>query len=368
MISYQEALSRCIEAVHNGRNLDEVIASLPGRYTQRLRQDAALTAAVRRYAASVSPPAETARRLASARMQAELSAVRAASPTPSGGFWAGFGLPRFAIAGVALAAVLVGVSFLLATSKGGDGTVEAATLEGVVLASGDGSLTVQTLDTLEEVTIPLDALLSDESGAQLDLASIEVGQVVVVHGNRPVGGPVSAIKVQRVLNGLPGWCTDAPARCRQIAQNLQQAQQRCRANPQTCPALQQRIDALISEVTDVAALEELKQRCRETGEDSCQDFTALCRIHPEICIAPDPPAPIIDRIEEARDRLQSMQRLCAQRDTKACRQVAQICAAHPALCPDAPRRPAEPLAPRPAPTSTLQPSPAPSPDNGRPSR
>jgi hypothetical protein len=157
------------------------------------------------------------------------------------------------------------------------------------------------------------------------------------------------MNVQRVLHGLPGWCTDKPDRCRQLAQNLQQAVERCRLNPQACPILQERVDALIAEVGDIAALEELKQRCSESGEASCQDFIARCRQHADLCIAPDPPGPVIDRLEDARERLQSLQRLCSQRDTRACRQIAQICASHPTLCPDAPRPPSET---RPATTTT----------------
>lgn len=362
-ISYEEALNRCLEAVRQGRDLADVIAALPERYTERLRQDATLAAQVGRYAATVPAPGVDARRLASTRMLSELNAARLArnAPAPSGG-WAGFGLPRFTIAGFVLAAVLVGVSFLLTTSNGGDGIVEAATVEGVVVANGAGSLTVQTLSSLEEVTIPGDAELSDETGASLDLASIEVGQVVLIRGQRPPGGHVLAANVQRLLNGLPGWCTDAPARCRQIGVNLQQAQERCRANPQTCPMLQERVEPLIRQVGDIAALEELKQRCRESGEGNCQEFTALCRRHPDLCIAPNPPEPVIDRVDEARDRLQALQRLCDQRDTKACRQIAQICASHPVLCPEPPRPPiTRPNAPidRPAvePTTSSRPQP-----------
>jgi hypothetical protein len=181
--------------------------------------------------------------------------------------------------------------------------------------------------------------------------------VVIIQGNRPRGGPVSAVNIKRLLNGLPGWCIDAPARCRQIAQNLQEAQKRCQSYPQECPALKERIDALIGEVGEVAALEELKQRCRESGNVSCQDFVSSCRLHPDLCIAPDPPGPVIDRLDEARDRLIALQRLCSDRDTKACRQIAQICAAHPVLCPDKPREPDRapsiaPATPRPAPTAT----------------
>jgi hypothetical protein len=167
--------------------------------------------------------------------------------------------------------------------------------------------------------------------------------------------------------------------------NLQQAQERCRANPQTCPLLQERVEPLIRQAGDIAALEELKQRCREAGAGNCQEFIALCRLHPDLCFAPDPPGPVIDRLDEARDRLQALQRLCDKRDTKACRQIAQICASHPVLCPEPPRppvtRPSAPIerpavepttssGPRPTPTTAAQrvaPTPSPVGDQ-RPTR
>jgi hypothetical protein len=287
-------------------------------------------------------------------MRAELAAARDDRSTRPTGRRLAFGVPRFALAGLALAAVLVALSFVVIAPSSEDRSVEAATIEGVVVGSDEGSLTVQTLDSLEEVTVPGDAQLSDETGARLDLASIGVGQVVVVRGSRPPGGVVSAANVQRVLNGLPGWCTDDPARCRQIGRNLEQARDRCRANPGTCRLLQERIDGLIAEITDIAALEELKQRCREDGEPRCREFIAFCRQHPAVCIAPDPPGPVLDRIDEARDRLQALQRLCAERDTRACRQIAQICGSHPALCPEgAPTAPSEN---RVAPVPTVRPA------------
>ena len=357
MISYQEALNRCLEAVREGRVLEDVIAGLPARYAERLREDAALAAEVRRNATAIPNPDPDAQRLAAARLGAELATARAARTAPRR-VMSGFGVQRFALAGLVVAAVLAVAAFMLLPSGDGDGTVEASTIEGVVVAGSEDSLTVQTLDRLEQITVPRDARLSDDSGAPLDIASIEAGQVVVVRGSRPPGGPLRAANVERLVNGLPGWCSDAPARCRQIARNLRDAQERCRNNPQACPALKERIEAVIDQVDGIANLEELKQRCREAGQDSCQDFVNLCRLRADLCVVPRPPGPIIERLEEARGRLTALQQLCAQRDTRACREVAAICTSHPPLCGEAaprvpgPRSAGDPPSPRLAPTPT----------------
>jgi hypothetical protein len=337
MMRYHEALSRCLEAVAEGRNLESVIAEMPARHRGRLRQDASLADAVRRHAATVPAPSAAAEVNALTRLNAELSAVRASRESaPSRGVF--LGLPRFALAGLALAALLVGVSFIVAPNRGNDGSVEAAEFEGVVVASGDGSLTVQTLDTLEEVMVPLDALVVDEDGAALPLGAIEAGEVVMIRGNREHGGPVHALDVRRLIDGLPGWCDENAERCRQVAQNLRDAQARCDQNPEACRLLRDRVTDVIARATDVADLEDLRARCRLSGGDGCRDFTSFCRDHADVCIRDIPPGPIVDRLEDAGERLHELDGLCNDRDTRACRQIAQLCEEHPVLCNDAPLR------------------------------
>jgi hypothetical protein len=364
-LPYEEALNRCLEALREGRELEDVIASMPEGYAPRLRDDIALTLELRRRSAALPPPDGSAERMALARMQSELSGLRVSRLVAQQTWRGRLALPRLALVGVFFAFVLAGAALLLLPSDGYDSTVEAATLEGVVVASGEGNLVVQTLDSLEEVTVPLDAQLADETGGELDLASIEVGHVVLVEGNRRDGGPVLAANVRRLLNGIPGWCTDAPARCRQIAQSLRQSWERCRDNARACRLLQDRVDALIEQAGTIAELEDLKQRCSDSELQSCQDIVSRCRVDPALCVASDPPRPALDRLEDARERLQALQRQCAQRDTSACRQVGQICAAHPVLCPgDSPRAPdSRPQAGTPAPR--LAPSPTPAVDQRR---
>ena len=340
MIRYHEALSRCLDAIAQGGDLDTAITGLPARHRDRLRSDASLAEAVRRHSATVPAPSRAAEVNALSRLNAELNSVRTGrEAAPRAGSL--FGLPRFALAGVALAALLLGISLILGPGRGGDGTVEAADFEGVVVANGDGSLTVQTLDTLEEVMVPLEALIFDENGTALNVEAIEAGEVIVVHGNREKGGPVRALNVRRLINGLPGWCNESPGRCRQIAENLKEAQARCEREPQFCRLLHDRVTDLITRVSDVAEVEELKQRCLSGGED-CRDITSFCREHADACIRDIPP-PMFDRVDDARKRLQQLEEQCRNRDTQACRTIAQICQEHAALCSDLPLSPRSPV-------------------------
>jgi len=334
MMRYHEALSRCLEAVGEGRDLEAVIAGLPARHHQRLREDVTLADAVRRHAASVPTPSAGAEVNALSRLTAELNSVRAEREAAASRRGL-FGVPRFALAGLLLAALLVGASFFVIPNRAGDGTVEAAEFEGVVVANDQGSLTVQTLSTLEEVRVPLGAQVLDADGAVLELGAIEAGEVIFVRGNRESGGPVRAADIRLRLNGLPGWCDENAERCRRIAENLSDARERCEAQPEVCQLLHDRVSDLIGRVNDVADLEDLKQRCRLAGGEDCRDITSFCRAHPDVCARDFPPGPLSDRIDAARERLRQLDEQCSDRDTRACRQIAQLCADRPELCTDA---------------------------------
>jgi hypothetical protein len=359
MMRYQEALSRCLEAVAQGRDLEAVLASLPARHRDRLRGDATLAAAVRAHSATIPAPSAAAESNALSRLNAELAAQHAerrAAPSRSGGF---FGVPRVAFAGLLLAAVLVGAAFVIGPNTGNDGTVEAADFEGVVVANAGDFLTVQTLNSLEEVMVPLDALVAEEDGAQLDLAAIEEGEVVHIRGDRRSDGPVHARDIRRRLNGLPGWCEENAERCRLIAQNLRDAQERCRANPEACRLLHDRVTDVISRVTDVADLEDLKARCRIAGGEDCRDIASFCREHADVCVRDLPPGPVIDRLDDVRERLHDLDTQCTDRDTQACRRIAQFCTDHPEACDEDAPLPLPPVRDR-APQTDALPSPAPS--------
>lgn len=333
MMRYHEALSRCLEAVAEGRDLEAVIVELPARHRGRLRQDATLADAVRRHAATVPPPSAGAEVNALSRLNAELNSVRAEREAAASRRGL-FGVPRIAVASLLLAALLVGASFLVVPNRDGDGTVEAAEFEGVVVSNDQGSLTVQTLSTLEQVRVPLGAQVVDADGAVLELGAIQAGEVIFVRGNREDGGPVRAADVRLRLDGLPGWCDENAERCRRIAANLSDARERCEAQPDVCQLLHDRVNELIVRVNDVVDLEDLKQRCQQAGGDDCRDITSFCREHTDVCARDALPGPVGDRIDAARERLRQLDAQCGDRDTRACRHIAQLCADHPELCTD----------------------------------
>ena len=168
---YEDILEEAIAAIRNGEDLERVLARVP-EHADALRDDLRLAAAVRNYAGAIAPSA-TARTDANQRLMSTLQAERTAhpsgSPSPSTGRGlGGGGLPRFAMAA---AVVLVAFVALATLDRDNGPTVEAATIEGVVLGNTEGSLTVQTLDALEQVTVPSDAAVSDAAGASIELAS-----------------------------------------------------------------------------------------------------------------------------------------------------------------------------------------------------
>lgn len=336
MIRYEEALARCMDAVRGGAEVEAALAAVPERYHEQLRRELAFAARLARAAAGAPGPSDAAERLAAARLMAQLQAGRAAGaggapPAGGRGFFAAF--PRFAFLPLAVA---VGGLALLALgvirpAGGGPGTAEAATLEGVVVDSSMDSITVQTLDSLEEVIVPAGAVVANQDGSRLDVAAIQAGEVVVVKGMRAQKGKLVAKSVERLVEGLQGWCRDRPLRCRELERKLRQAEQQCRQAPQACAAPVDGLPPVIKRAVDIAQLEDLKQRCRSAGQAACQDVVSYCRQNLDVCADSKPPA-FPDRPDDLRERVRILEQGCRDRDTLACRQLAQACARLPGVC------------------------------------
>ena len=125
-------------------------------------------------------------------MLTQLTAERQAASKPRWSFL-GARLPRYVMAAVVVAVAVLGAGLLL---RAAGQSAEAATIEGVVVDNSGGTLTVQTLDALEQVEVPAGTSVSDVAGAQIGLGGIEVGQVVVVDVQRR-GKDVVAQRIQR---------------------------------------------------------------------------------------------------------------------------------------------------------------------------
>ena len=286
-MTYSDALALALDAVRGGEPLEDVVARLP-QHAARLRADVVLTREVSRFATAVRPPSDQARASAAAGLQGQLRASRAAAAEakPVGRRpWLrrAPALPRLAAFAVAVAALALAAVALL---PGGDGrTVEAAVLEGVVIERDGDSLTIQTLDALEQIFVPADTPISDVAGVRIAFDRISVGEVVVVAVQRSRGSVV-AQQVAKLQESIDVWCSDASERCRVLADRLDAAEADCRLEPRACQAFVERLAELRLRATDVASLEELKARCRSGNATACESLVAFCRAHSAICRSP----------------------------------------------------------------------------------
>ena len=226
---YEDALEDAIIAVRDGEDLERVLARVP-EHADALREDLRLTAAVRNYA-SVLAPSAAARATANQGLMAALQTERTAAATrPMRRSWFSAGLPRVDIAAVV---VLVALVAFAALDRDNGPAVEAATIEGVVLGNSEGSLTVQTLDALEQVTVPSDAAVSDAAGASIELSRIAPGEVVVIQAQRR-GEAVVARQVARLVANIETWCNDASDRCEVLTDRLRDLEEGCQSRPLAC--------------------------------------------------------------------------------------------------------------------------------------
>ena len=347
---YEDALQQLLESVRAGEDPEVALERFP-EHAAALRDDMRLTSALAALATAVPAPPAMAREAASSRLLAELAATRP-EQKPRWRPWS-LSPARYVLAAAVLALAVVGGGLLL---DGGGASVEASTIEGVVVENESGRLTVQTLDALESVEVPAGAPISDVAGASILLGGIEAGQVVVVDVHRR-GDAVIAQRVQRYVDSIEDWCTDESARCRLVSDGLREVHERCLQTPAACIVRLDGLESLRLRAEDSVALEELKQQCRGGDGEACRRIVRFCREHPVLCSLVPGDAPSIDR-PSLQNRLETLNHDCLQGNDSACRQLAEACNRLPAACP--PDTAPSPNVPprtdvRPAPISTSTP-------------
>ena len=355
-LTYEDALQYVLNAVHAGEDVESAIARF-SEHASALRDDLRLSQAVARMADAVPRPFDSARAEASGRLLAQLELERSQSNRRPGWPFGSTRAPRLALAAVVVAIALVGGGLLL---NSGGTTVEAATIEGVVVENADGRLTVQTLDVLELVTVPADTLVSDVAGASIGLDAIAAGQVVVVDVERR-GSDVVARRIQRYVESIEAWCTDASERCKALSDRLELAQEQCERSALACLVAVERLEQLRLRAAATARLEELKQACRASDPSACRQLVVFCQAHAGICGDFEPLLPPVSDSPSVAERLRDLYGRCTAGEETACRQLAQVCSQNPGLCPDGvPTAPADlgpgpetrPSDVRPEPTAT----------------
>jgi hypothetical protein len=354
--SYQDALQRCLDALRAGEPLDAVLAAYP-QYAAELREEVALVQNLQRLANVVPAPDAAATSRAAALMNQELLAAQAAEGQPRASFWGGFFVRSLAGAAlVAVVALIVAGGLFSGVFDNSGGAVEAATLEGVVVEADAGTLTLQTSDGL--ASIQLDgATITDESGAPLDAAGLDIGEGVVIKARRIAAAKYAATQVTRMaVARLEDWCTREVSSCR-AAQERFKNTPACTENPDRCKAILARVEELRLHLENVDKLQDLMQRCSAPGNSVCQELVQFCQQHQDLCTG------IRNRLETIksadkglRERFAALVARCQQGDGAACADLTRFCAEHAKLCPaTAPSRPAAtPTTGRPATNPTTQ--------------
>jgi hypothetical protein len=324
-VAYEDALQQVLESLRAGESLAAAMERFP-EHAAALREDVRVSQALARLPSATPPPSASARNDAFRRMQAQLETERASTSKP----WWSFGrlgFPRYAVAAALLVvlAVIAGVALL---GRGGSTSVEAATIEGVVVDNSDGMLTVQTADALEQVSVAPDTQVSDTDGAPADLSGIEAGQVVVVDVQR-TGREVVAKRIQRRIETLEAWCSDNSARCQAVLSGLEKAQAACERSTVACLVAASRIEQVRSRMVDASKLNDLRKDCQDRVDGRCREFVAFCRAHLALC----GPTTSQDTGQPARARIVGLLRSCLAGDGSSCTQVAGACEQYPNLCP-----------------------------------
>lgn len=363
-MSYRDALERCLQAVRDGATIEDAIAGYP-REAGRLRADLRVAAAARRLAAELAGRAEAGVPGARLALQRQLAARRLAAPVASGR--TAVPAPRLSFffqGAAALAAVVLLAAGALAGGLPGagslfGGSVEAATLEGIVLEADGTRLTLQTQDAVESVSVDAGASITDPSGASLAPDSIEAGQAVTIKGRRLADASFAARRIRLDgLGGLQRWCSRFSDRCAEVERRLQPPPERCTVDPAACRRIEAQAEAIRIHLAAVARLDELTRRCRaEDDLAACRELLAFCHQHAAFC------GDIVawlrsleQRLAELRDRLRDLIAACREGKAAECLALRRLCEQHVDLCPDG--LPAPAAAPQPRPVTPREPAPS----------
>jgi hypothetical protein len=285
-IDYREALEDCLGVMRAGGDLHAAVARYP-QHADALRDDVRVAYALRRAAATVSPP-EGAESRASLRLANALREARAEAQPARRGWsfgWLSGGLrPAAGLAAIALVVVGLGLTGVVSNPLGSPSSVEAS-VEGVVVENRDGTLTLETPQGLTRVDLNQKPTIQDDALRLLTIADIEAGQVVRVEAKKTPQGQLIAKQVDRKpLNVLKDWCEDNGDACREVAPRLEAVSTQCRPGDMQCMRIQQSVRDVQTGLTQLTKrIQDLKARCEGREAPACRQLMQVCKDHPVVC-------------------------------------------------------------------------------------
>jgi hypothetical protein len=332
-MTYEQALEAFLADLEGGLAVEPALARYPA-HAATLRQDAAFSRQIGELAGAINLPRGAAER-ARGRLTADLRDARSRGsrhsrpglPAPGArGLVYGGALSALVVAGVAVLLLSGALSGLI----GGASTAEAA-FDGVVLDNQGGTLTVQTSEGVETVTVAVTPPAGNATAAGL-----QTGAFVSVHGKRLKDGTVSLSRISAVsMEALNDWCDSHSDQCLQLKNRLENEVRACPRSPQACAALTTRLQDLQQKLSVHAGqLLDLEGRCQQGISSACRQLKSFCASHGGLCghLRPSGSA----AAGTLATRLQNLRNACAA-DASQCPQLQSFCGQRPEAC-DAVRR------------------------------
>ncbi len=359
-MDYRDALEACLESISNGESRERAIARYP-EHAAELREDVALSEAVRAYSTLMATPRDDAAARARLRLNNELvtlrnqravnaasSPIRASKPS----FWR---LPLFqglALGVVALIAIAVFAFGGVITSPT---TASAETLDGVVVETNPDGIVLQTDKGLQTVALDSTSDIKDESGTAVQANALQAGQVIQLKAKRVTANKLRAIAIQkRPLGSLAEWCRQHPVRCQEVAPKLPAVALVCEAKAGPClqptqvPSNATNGSSSTPSSQQQGRLRDLVDKCQKNGGQPCEDLRTFCRTYPGLCaVLTGWVRTMLDLPDNLQQRIQIESQRCENGSQLDCRELRIICQRNNKDCPTvAPNKSGDKATPR----------------------
>lgn len=274
---YADVLEECLAALRRGEDTTPLLAANPA-FAEQLRLDIAAAGVARRLSAELPEPTPAARQLFRSNLNAQRAAVAARRPRFG---WFGLKSPVLALAGGAVVALVV------ALAVGGvliPADTAEASIEGVLVENDGNLLTLQTEDGLQSVALDESGTVSSETGAPVDLASLEPGQLLRVQAKRKGPGALLARRIELRASGeLTVWCERFSDPCLQLEKTISERASECVRDAPICQSIRTRLQILRTQNAARMRLSDLQSRCESGVEGACREVQQLCQSNKPAC-------------------------------------------------------------------------------------
>ena len=203
-------------------------------------------------------------------------------------------------------------------------------IDGIVVGNADRTLTVETVQGLERVTLPANAKVTDSAGASLPITSLDIGRYVVCHCHPLAGGALEATQIEgRSASELESWCGDQSDMCMQLQAHVVAG---CQIAPATCHALASPlsgIDQVLGNLT--SQMQDLEGRCQQGTSQGCQAFETFCSSHAAMCQAIIENSSGQTATPDLEKQLAELMSGCGHQSGQ-CQEMMDFCSQHADIC------------------------------------